>query len=278
MEEVEEEKEELFLSLQDKLLLEDHKEQEHDVNSRVEAIKEITGYEFHDPILLQQALTHHSYEEGCSSYERLAYFGDAFLNFSIAKEHYFLYPDLNPGKLTRLRAANADTEKLARVALKHQLHKFLRHNKPLLAEKIKEFTDAIMEHPLHSSGLIDAPKVVADIVESLVGAIYIDSNSSMDTTWKIVKKLLEPIITPETVHMHPVTKLHEICHKNGFKVKIRDSWKEAGEIEFFVDEEFIGRAKYSTKRVIAYTRAAQNAYNQIVEQLENTVQNDNIFD
>ncbi|KAG8364583.1 hypothetical protein BUALT_Bualt18G0012400 [Buddleja alternifolia] len=115
MEEVEEEKEELFLFLQDKLLLEDHKEQEHDENSRAEAIKEITSYEFHDPILLQQALTHHSYEEGCSSYERLAYFGDAFLNFSIAKEHYFLYPDLNPGKLPRLRAANADTEKLARV-------------------------------------------------------------------------------------------------------------------------------------------------------------------
>lgn len=75
------------------------------------------------------------------------------LNFAIIKDQYFLYPDFGPGMLTRLRAANVDTEKLARAAMKHQLHKFLRHNIYLLGKQIEEFRDAIVEYPLHSSGL-----------------------------------------------------------------------------------------------------------------------------
>ncbi|KAK4492795.1 hypothetical protein RD792_000117 [Penstemon davidsonii] len=168
-------------------------EEKYSQEKRVKAIKDITGYEFKDPILLQQAFTHHSYEDqNCSSNERLEYIGDSVLNFLISKEHFLMYPDLDPGKLTRLRSVNVDTEKLARVSFKHELYKFLRHNKPLLAGQINEFRDAIVEYPLHSSGLIDAPKVLADIVESLVGAIYIDSNFSMDTTWKV---LIENIFT-----------------------------------------------------------------------------------
>lgn len=105
-------------------------------SDRVKSILEITGYEFKDPVILQQAFTHYSYEEGCSSLERLAYNGDALLDLGIARDQYFLYPDLDPGRLTRLRAANVDTEKLARVALKHELHALLRHNIPLLGVQV----------------------------------------------------------------------------------------------------------------------------------------------
>lgn len=38
---------------------------------------------------------------------------------------------------------------------------------------------------MHSSGLVDAPKVLADIVESLIGAIYIDCGCSFDVTWEV---------------------------------------------------------------------------------------------
>ncbi|KAL0351815.1 UNVERIFIED_CONTAM: Ribonuclease 3-like protein 3 [Sesamum calycinum] len=154
----------------------------------VEEIKGITGYEFRNPSLLRQAFTHCSYldqdKTSTASYERLEYIGDAVLGFFMAKEHYAMYPDLAPGQLTKLRAANVDNEKLARVALKCRLHTFLRHKKPLLAGQIKEFEEAIVEYPVHSSGLVDAPKTLADIVESLVGAVYVDSNS-MDITCKV---------------------------------------------------------------------------------------------
>lgn len=104
----------------------------------LEEVEEIVGYKFNDPNLLRQAFTHSSYRSECS-YERLEYMGDSVLNQLITKEHYFLYPELPPGKLTPLRAFNVDTEKLARVAIKYNLHKYLRHRKPLLEGQVSRF-------------------------------------------------------------------------------------------------------------------------------------------
>lgn len=235
----------------------------------LDEVEEIIGYNFRDPSLLHQAFTHASCPAATttSSYERLEYIGDSVLNLLISREDYFAYPELQPGKLTRLRAANVDTEKLARVAVKHGLHKYLRHKKPLLDGQIREFMDAIADYPLHSSGLVNAPKVLADIVESTIGAIFIDSNSSIDTTWKVVKRLLEPIITPKTLQTHPVTKVNELCQKHGLKLQFVDLWRETGEIEVFVDNEFVERATYTSKRLIAQNRAANNAYKEIMRKL-----------
>ncbi|KAL3845281.1 hypothetical protein ACJIZ3_002684 [Penstemon smallii] len=257
-----------------------HSMQNHDLENQsrqklVQEIKAIIGYEFKDSKLLEQAFTHHSYldqdKTSIESYERLEYVGDAVLNFLTAREHYLSYPNLAPGQLTKLRAANVDTEKLARVAFNFKLHTFLRHKKPKLAKQIEDFEKAILEYPIHSTGLIDAPKNLADLVESLVGAIYMDSNS-MDTTWKIVEKLLDPMITPSTVQTHPVTMLYEECQKNKAKIDCKDFWDETGEIEFIVDGESIGKAKYTAKKSIANNRAAQEAYRKFVEKLrqENT--------
>lgn len=106
----------------------------------VEKIKEKIGYEFKNPNLLEQAFTHHSYldqeKTSTASYERLEYIGDAVLSFFMADQHFRSYPDLPPGQLTSLRAANVDKEKLARAALKHQLNTLLRHKKPLLAGQV----------------------------------------------------------------------------------------------------------------------------------------------
>ncbi|XP_073036145.1 ribonuclease 3-like protein 3 [Primulina eburnea] len=267
-----EEKVEVSVPFQE-LVLEKNKnpEEEEEEEDLVKEMRKILGgYEFKDKILLLQAFTHHSYKEDCFSYERLEFIGDSVLGIMITRELYFMHQDLNPGQLTKLRAANVDNEKLARVAVKHNLHKFLRHNKPLLAAKIEEFSNDVKEYPLHSFGLIDAPKVLGDIVESLIGAIYIDSNSSIDKTWEISKTLLVPIVTPSSLKMHPVTRLYELCQKNGFKVEIRDYWKKTGEFEFFVDDEFAGRGKYTDKKSIACNRAAHDAFCNLLRKIDET--------
>ncbi|XP_047973104.1 ribonuclease 3-like protein 3 isoform X1 [Salvia hispanica] len=230
---------------------------------RVNDLREIIGYEFNDPMILQQAFTHHSYEEGCSSLDRLAYIGDAILTFAVTKDQCVLYPDSDPGMLTRLRSANVDTEKLARATLKLELHEFLRHNIFLLEHQIEEFREAIAKHPLHSSGLIDAPKVLADIFEALIGAIFLDCKSSFDTTWEVVKKLLEPVITPATLPIHPVSQLQELCQSRRLSLKMRDSWKDNGVVEFVINDACVGRAEYKAKRAIAKNRAALDAYNHL---------------
>nr|GMC85656.1 ribonuclease 3-like protein 3 [Ipomoea batatas] len=239
----------------------------------LEEVEEIVGYKFNDPNLLRQAFTHSSYRSECS-YERLEYMGDSVLNQLITKEHYFLYPELPPGKLTPLRAFNVDTEKLARVAIKYNLHKYLRHRKPLLEGQVNTFKKAALEYPFHSAGLIDPPKALADIVESLVGAVYIDSGCSTDTTWPIVKSLLQPMITPTNLEQHPVSKFYEICQKRGWKVETVDVWEETGEIHVYVNGEFAGKSKFKGKKYTALNRAAHNAYyNYIMDKL--SVENDN---
>ncbi|XP_027341669.1 ribonuclease 3-like protein 3 [Abrus precatorius] len=230
----------------------------------LEEVEAILGYEFKNKGLLEEAFTHSTYVgEKCFSYERLEYVGDAVLNLLVTKEHFSTYTDLAPGDLTLLRAANVDTEKLARVAIKHGLHRYLRHKKPRLQEKIQEFIKGIAEYPLHSNGLIDVPKNLADIVESTIGAVFIDCGSSVDVVWKVFKTLLEPMIDPGNIQKHPVTQLYEVCQKQNLKIKFVDLWKDSMSFNVIIDEKLVGTGIYGTKKQIAISRAAKDALNNI---------------
>ncbi|XP_039003747.1 ribonuclease 3-like protein 3 [Hibiscus syriacus] len=228
----------------------------------LDEVEAILGYEFKNKQLLEEAFTHASLGESISN-ERLEYVGDSVLNLVFTKEQYFEYPDLSPGTLTRLRAANVDSDKLARVAVKHGLHRFLRHKKPLLEEQIQQFSEEIRRHPLHSNGQVEVPKAIADLVEAIIGAVFIDCNSSIDIVWKVFKDLLEPIIRRETLKIHPVTQLYEVCQKRNLKVKFVDLWREDTSFDVFVDNQFIGRGSCRDKKEIAHNRAAKDALDNI---------------
>ncbi|XP_045809730.1 ribonuclease 3-like protein 3, partial [Trifolium pratense] len=233
---------------------------ENDSPPPLHEVETILDYKFKNKHLLEKAFTHPTYYSDDSlSYERLEYVGDAVLNLLISKEQFFLYPNLQPGRLTRLRAANVNAEKLARVAIKHGLYRYLRHKKPMLGEQIQEFTKAIEEYPLHSNGLIDVPKNLADIVESTIGAVFIDCDLSIDIVWKVFGKLLEPIIDPYTIQKHPVTELHEICQKKSLKLQFIDLWRESMSVNVLINEKVVGRGIYGSKKEIAHNRAAKNA-------------------
>ncbi|XP_022769566.1 ribonuclease 3-like protein 3 [Durio zibethinus] len=239
----------------------------------LDEVEGILGYKFNNKRLLEEAFTHASLGE-CFSNERLEYVGDSVLNLLFTKEQYFEYPDLWPGALTRLRAANVNTEKLARVAVKHGLHRYLRHKKPLLEEQIRQFSREIERYPLHSNGLIDVPKALADLVESTIGAVFIDSNSSIDIVWKVFKVLLEPIIRRETLKTHPVTQLYEVCQKRNLKVKFVDLWKESTSFDVLIDDQLVGRGACRLKKEIAHNRAAKDALDniwRILDQRDNSI-------
>ncbi|KAK9271133.1 hypothetical protein L1049_026722 [Liquidambar formosana] len=247
-------------------------ENDSDIESvpSLRGVEQILGYKFKNRELLEEAFTHPSFHnlEKCLSYERLEHVGDSVLNLLITKELFFLYPDLSPGWLTRLRAANTDNEKLARVAIKLGLHNYLRHCKIQLVERIQIFTQAIMAHPLHSNGLVVAPKILADVVEAAIGAVYIDSDCSIDTVWKVFKSLLEPMISQETLGDNPVVKLQEICQKKRLKLRfVTDSWEEDASVDVFIEDHLAGKAMYGLKKDIAQNRAAKDALDKL-ESLE----------
>lgn len=230
----------------------------------LEEVERIIGYSFNNRSLLYQAFTHPSYHRDCVSYERLEYVGDSVLNLFITKEQFSKYPDLPPGLLTPLRAANVDTEKLARVAVRHNFHSYIRFGTPVYRKRIQAFIDALPKHPLHSHGLINAPKVLADVVESTIGAVFVDSNYSIDTTWEVASDLMKPIITPEMLEKNPVKKLNEICQKHKLKVKVMDLWSQEGTYKVFVDNKLRGTGTCHAKKETALNRAANDAYNEVL--------------
>ncbi|KAF6159095.1 hypothetical protein GIB67_032712 [Kingdonia uniflora] len=242
-------------------------------DEEIEEVEKILGYKFCNKELVKEALLHPNYypTRPCVSYDRLALFGDSVLNLLITKNMFFTYQTASKGVLTRLRGANVDNDKLARVAVKLGLYKYLYHKDTHLQETISEFERKILDHPLHSNGLVNTPKFLADIVESLIGAVFVDSNCSLDITWKVFKGLLEPTICLETLRTHPVSELHELCQKKGSKVEIvNNSWRGNMAMEVLIDSNLVGSASYGMKKVIAKNMAAKAALDNLNSMLSRT--------
>lgn len=66
-----------------------------------------------------------------------------------------------------------------------------------------------------------APKVLGDIVESLIGATYLDTYGSLNATWRIWEPLIQPLHTPHTIPMHPVRELLELCQSLHWEVQFQ---------------------------------------------------------
>lgn len=105
------------------------------VADRAEAaarVERLLRYQFRDGRLLEEALTHQSFADDAVSYQRLEFVGDSALGLAFSNFLYLTNPTLGPGPLSTLRAANISTEKLARVAVRHDLYPLLRRNCPRL--------------------------------------------------------------------------------------------------------------------------------------------------
>ncbi|EOA39476.1 hypothetical protein CARUB_v10008073mg [Capsella rubella] len=223
-------------------------------------------FEFQDKGLLVEAITHASRpSSGVSCYQRLEFVGDAVLDHLITRHLFFTYTSLPPGRLTDLRAAAVNNENFARVAVKHKLHLYLRHGSSALEKQIRDFVKEVQTESskpgFNSFGLGDckAPKVLGDIVESIAGAIFLDSGRDTTAAWKVFQPLLQPMVTPETLPMHPVRELQERCQQQaeGLEYKASRSGNTAT-VEVFIDGVQIGVAQNPQKKM-AQKLAARNA-------------------
>lgn len=121
------------------------------------------GYQFKDLELLRRALTHRSYDPK-ASYERLEFLGDALLGVVIAHTLFLKYPNHDEGRLTRMRATLVRQETLVQIAEKLDLSRHL-----------------ILGVGERKGGGRHRASILADAVESLIGAIYLDSNDGFLT-------------------------------------------------------------------------------------------------
>ncbi|KAI4385111.1 hypothetical protein MLD38_003171 [Melastoma candidum] len=231
-----------------------------------EALESALNIKFKDKGLAVEALTHASRpSSGVACYQRLEFVGDAVLDHLITRHLFFTYTGLPPGCLTDLRAAAVNNENFARVAVKHKLHLHLRHGSSALEKQIREFVvevqDELSKPGFNSFGLGDckAPKVLGDIVESIAGAIFLDSDYDTGVVWMVFQPLLQPMVTPDKLPMHPVRELQERCQQQaeGLEYKATRTGNLA-KVEVFVDGVQVGIAQNPQKKM-AQKLAARNA-------------------
>jgi ribonuclease-3 len=149
------------------------------------------GHTFARPDLLLTALTHRSHSVNHN--ERLEFLGDSVLNCAIANALYIREPDLPEGDLSRLRANLVCQETL------HQLALSLRIGEVIL----------LGEGELRSGGQ-QRPSILADTLEALIGAIFLDAG--FDPAAAVVGRLYAPLfekIKPGVVTKDPKTRLQE---------------------------------------------------------------------
>ena len=122
-------------------------------------LERIIGYSFRDPELLRTALTHPSLsgESNVAHNQRLEFLGDAVLQLVMSARLYAAHPKLMEGELSRMRARSVNEKALHDAAERLGLGAYL-----------------LMSHGEELSGGRNRASVLADAVESVLGAIFLD--------------------------------------------------------------------------------------------------------
>ncbi|WVZ59750.1 hypothetical protein U9M48_009852 [Paspalum notatum var. saurae] len=205
-------------------------------------------YRFKDHSLLLEALTHGSYQIagttacyqglchkapafhpvsgtrwGFLLLHRLEFLGDGVLDYIFTYYFYREYCECTPQLLSDLRSASVNNSCYAHAAVKAGLHKHILHSSSALHKRMVDYLDKFEQSfsgPSHGwEPGIGLPKVLGDVIESIAGAIYIDSSHDKDVVWRSMKRLLEPLVTPDTLVVDPVTELQELCARKAYRVE-----------------------------------------------------------
>ena len=125
--------------------------------------------------IYEQALTHPSYNGDANTkhqdYEKLEFMGDSVLGYVTADLVYKNRPEMSEGDLTKLRSVLVSTKPLAAYARKISLDQYVRIGHSITANQVKE-----------------SDKILENVFESLIGAIYLDAG--LKAAYRFIKYIL----------------------------------------------------------------------------------------
>lgn len=210
-------------------------------------------YTFTDPGLLQSALTHRS--AGARNNERLEFLGDSVLNFVVASEIYRLKPAYREGKLTRLRATLVCGDMLAEIARELELGDALK----LGSGELK-------------SGGFKRASILADAVEAILGAIYIDGGfeAAERTILRLYADRFENLPSSEPLK-DSKSSLQEFLQGRGLglpEYELLDTQGEAHDRTFIVGCQIESLEIKVESKGTSRRRAEQSAAAEILAQIE----------
>lgn len=158
------------------------------------------GHRFRDCKLLETALTHPSFggDHHVPHYQRLEFLGDAVLELAVSRYLYYELPEVDEGKLTRIRAALVREESLNRAAQRIGLGEFIRLS---VGEE--------------RSGGREKPSILSDVMEAVLAAVYLDAG--FDEAVRIIDMVLGEELRPEVLkdHLDAKSRLQELMQREG---------------------------------------------------------------
>lgn len=212
------------------------------------------GIKFKNRELLKLAFTHKSYvnehrEEGTKNNERLEFLGDAVLELVVTNHIFEKCPDKPEGELTSFRSALVKGKHLAEVAKELNLGKYL-----------------FLSHGEEKSGGREKNYILANTVEAVIGAVYLDKN--YDAAEKIINKFiikrLDEIIE-KGLHIDAKSQFQETCQEKEDHTPYYEIIEEEGPdhdkkftMGAYIDNKLIAKGTGSSKQN-AEDKAAQNA-------------------
>ncbi len=200
------------------------------------------GYHFENIALLQNALTHSSYanerfHDGLRSNERLEFLGDSILGMVTAEYLYRNFPERPEGDLSRMRADMVCEKSLARIA-----------------ERIALGEHLLLGHGEEQTGGRNRESILADAVESVIAACFLDGGMAP------ARAFIDRFVLTEV----PVRRMHNADHKTTLQEKVQQKKNQTltyvltGEsgpdhdkcfaVEVLLNGVFLGRGSGSSKK------------------------------
>lgn len=182
-----------------------------------EILERELGYRFRDVWLLEEALTHPSYDSEFN-YERLEFLGDAVIELFVSSYLFRNYPGATEGELTRKRARIVCTEGLALIADRLGLsrHLILGHGEEVNAGRTKA-------------------SILENTMEAIAGAVYVDGG--YEAAWKVLDGLFA-----ERCQEVMRSPLPAVDSKSALQERIQGSFKK----EIRYESEGVGPAHNPT--------------------------------
>ncbi|KAI6164182.1 hypothetical protein EDD17DRAFT_1562649 [Pisolithus thermaeus] len=172
-------------------------------------LQSVMGYEFH------RAVTHPSFATSSgASYQRMEFLGDAVIDLVVMRHLFQKFPNATSGQLSAARSRAVCGPTLASIAVRRLgLHKHLLINNAELSTAINRHVpllEMLMPDDVIVKGWkYDPPKALSDVLESLIGAVLIDSAYNFERTAAVVEVVMSDILEVLTTNLprDPVSEL-----------------------------------------------------------------------
>ena len=195
----------------------------------IEKVEKQTGYTFKSKGLVLQAITHHSYRDHLLTDDnnKIAFVGEAVVDYLLTLYIYGLSSSLNPGQLTDLRCALINNQVTAHAVVRAELHTVLLFTNSKLFSAIKKYLGNIDDIGLRLNTVFDdceadeaeeaeIPSPIARILQAVLGAVFIDSGKSFEAVWRVLVNIMGYEISMFTRNV-PISPIRELTSM--FRVK-----------------------------------------------------------